>query len=87
MEEEKLRVSSRESTAVMCLQMLLSGLLAGLGTVTAGLLLDRLQVSDSLVFDHTESVTLGWMTSRSSPNSFPCILYSKSPYHITDQYD
>uniref|UniRef100_G3P9Q2 Solute carrier family 41 member n=1 Tax=Gasterosteus aculeatus aculeatus TaxID=481459 RepID=G3P9Q2_GASAC len=43
MEDEKLRVSSRESTAVMCLQMLLSGLLAGLGTVTAGLLLDRLQ--------------------------------------------
>ncbi|CAB1457780.1 unnamed protein product [Pleuronectes platessa] len=41
MEEEKLHVSSRESSRVICLQVLPSHLLAGLGMVTAGLLLDQ----------------------------------------------
>ncbi|TDH14479.1 hypothetical protein EPR50_G00044470 [Perca flavescens] len=45
MEEEKLHVSSRESSRVTCLQVLPSYLLAGLGMVTAGMLLDRLQAS------------------------------------------
>ncbi|XP_060926505.1 solute carrier family 41 member 2-like [Limanda limanda] len=43
MEEEKLHVSSRESSRVICLQVLPSHLLAGLGMVTAGMLLDQAQ--------------------------------------------
>ncbi|XP_034724407.1 solute carrier family 41 member 3-like isoform X3 [Etheostoma cragini] len=43
MEEEKLHVSSRESSRVTCLQVLPSYLLAGLGMVMAGMLLDQLQ--------------------------------------------
>uniref|UniRef100_A0A3B4U8L3 Uncharacterized protein n=1 Tax=Seriola dumerili TaxID=41447 RepID=A0A3B4U8L3_SERDU len=48
MEEEKLHISSRESSGVICLQVLPSYLLAGLGMVTAGTLLDQVQVSDAL---------------------------------------
>lgn len=47
MEEEKLNVSSRESPRVICLQVLPSYLLAGLGMVMAGMLLDQVQVSAS----------------------------------------
>ncbi|XP_073323846.1 solute carrier family 41 member 1-like isoform X2 [Pagrus major] len=43
MEEEKLNVSSRESSRVICLQVLPSYLLAGLGMVMAGMLLDQVQ--------------------------------------------
>ncbi|KAK2914614.1 hypothetical protein Q8A73_005208 [Channa argus] len=43
MGEEKLHSSSRESSRVILLQVLPSYLLAGLGMVTAGLLLDRVQ--------------------------------------------
>lgn len=48
MEEVKLHISSRESSRVICLQVLPSYLLAGLGMVTAGMLLDNVQVSDRL---------------------------------------
>lgn len=48
MEEVKLHISSRESSRVICLQVLPSYLLAGLGMVTAGMLLDHVQVSDRL---------------------------------------
>lgn len=47
MEEEKLNVSSREPSRVICLQVLPSYLLAGLGMVMAGMLLDQVQVSVS----------------------------------------
>lgn len=47
MEVEKLNVSSRESPRVICLQVLPSYLLAGLGMVMAGMLLDQVQVSAS----------------------------------------
>lgn len=47
MEETKLHVSSRESSRVIFLQVLPSYLLAGLGMVTAGMLLDHVQVSKS----------------------------------------
>ncbi|XP_069369199.1 solute carrier family 41 member 1-like isoform X5 [Paralichthys olivaceus] len=43
MEEEKLHISSRESSRVICLQVLPSYLLAGLGMVMAGMLLDQAQ--------------------------------------------
>lgn len=49
MGEEKLHSPSTESSRVICLQVLPSYLLAGLGMVTAGMLLDRAQVSDTLV--------------------------------------
>ncbi|XP_071350506.1 solute carrier family 41 member 1-like isoform X2 [Trachinotus anak] len=42
-EEEKLHIFSRESSRVICLQVLPSYLLAGLGMVTAGMLLDQVQ--------------------------------------------
>lgn len=51
MEEEKLHGSSRESSRVVCLQVLPSYLLAGLGMVTAGILLDQVQVSDTSTDD------------------------------------
>lgn len=47
MEEEKLHSPSRESTRLICLQVFPAYLLAGLGMVMAGLLLDRVQVSDT----------------------------------------
>lgn len=47
MEETKLHVSSRESSRRIFLQVLPSYLLAGLGMVTAGMLLDHVQVSES----------------------------------------
>lgn len=47
MEEEKLHASPRESSREICFQVLPSYLLAGLGMVTAGMVLDRLQVSDT----------------------------------------
>lgn len=47
MEEEKLHISYRESSRVIFLQVLPSYLLAGLGMVMAGMLLDQVQVSDS----------------------------------------
>ncbi|XP_033945970.1 solute carrier family 41 member 1-like [Pseudochaenichthys georgianus] len=43
MEEEKLHSPSRESTRLICLQVFPAYLLAGLGMVMAGLLLDRVQ--------------------------------------------
>lgn len=45
MEEKKLHIFSRESSRVICLQVLPSYLLAGLGMVTAGMLLHQVQVS------------------------------------------
>lgn len=45
MEKGKLH-GSRESSRVICLQVLPSYLFAGLGMVTAGMLLDHVQVSD-----------------------------------------
>ncbi|KAF3855768.1 hypothetical protein F7725_016491 [Dissostichus mawsoni] len=48
MEEEKLHSSSRESTRLICLQVFPVYLLAGLGMVMAGLLLDRVQSSWSI---------------------------------------
>lgn len=47
MEETKLHVSSRERSQAIFLQVLPSYLLAGLGMVTAGMLLDHVQVSES----------------------------------------
>lgn len=47
MEETKLHVSLRESSRVIFLQVLPPYLLAGLGMVTAGMLLDHVQVSES----------------------------------------
>lgn len=47
MEETKLHVSPRESSRRIFLQVLPSYLLAGLGMVTAGMLLDHVQVSES----------------------------------------
>lgn len=50
MEEKiaKLHVSSGESTGMICLQVFPSYLLAGLGTLMAGMLLDQAQVSTSV---------------------------------------
>lgn len=50
--EEKLHVSTRESSRVISLQVLPSFLMAGLGMVTAGVLLDWTQVSDSTAQPH-----------------------------------
>lgn len=46
MEEEKLHGSNTESPCKICIQVMPSCLLAGLGMVTAGILLDQVQVSD-----------------------------------------
>lgn len=55
MEEEKFHSSFRESSKVICLQVLPSYLLAGLGMVTAGILLDQVQVSYWLVLSQTQA--------------------------------
>uniref|UniRef100_A0A8C4GRJ9 Solute carrier family 41 member n=1 Tax=Dicentrarchus labrax TaxID=13489 RepID=A0A8C4GRJ9_DICLA len=43
MEEEKLHISSRESSRVICLQVLLPYLVSGLGMVAAGIVMDIVQ--------------------------------------------
>lgn len=55
MEEAKLHLSSGESSRVICFQVLPAYLLAGLGMVTAGMLLDQVQVShhDVLKWDYS----------------------------------
>lgn len=55
MEEEKLHLSSRETSRVIFLQVLPLYLLAGLGMVTAGMLLDQVQVSDTLTGVESDS--------------------------------
>lgn len=45
-EEEKLHLSSKETSRLIFLQVLPPYLLAGLGMVAAGMLLDRVQVRD-----------------------------------------
>ncbi|KAL7407820.1 hypothetical protein ABVT39_014109 [Epinephelus coioides] len=53
MEEQKLHISSRESSSGIFFQVLPTYLLAGLGMVTAGMLLDHVQVSDTLMLNPT----------------------------------
>lgn len=48
-EEEKLHVSSKETSRLIFLQVLPPYLLAGLGMVAAGMLLDRVQVRDGQI--------------------------------------
>lgn len=64
-EEEKLHISSRESSRVIFLQVLPSYLLAGLGMVTAGMLLDHVQVSDTQHSSVTPVTVCGLQQGRS----------------------
>ncbi|KAI9546713.1 hypothetical protein NQZ68_024611 [Dissostichus eleginoides] len=57
MEEEKLHSSSRESTRLICLQVFPVYLLAGLGMVMAGLLLDRVQEKRGKTESPASSIT------------------------------
>lgn len=77
MEEPKLHISCRESSRVICLQVLPSYLLAGLGMVTAGMLLDCVQVSNTPADEskNYDSVVLyrvaaGLVQSDKAQNSF-----------------
>ncbi|KAI4827634.1 hypothetical protein KUCAC02_031017 [Chaenocephalus aceratus] len=76
MEEEKLHSPSRESTRLICLQVFPAYLLAGLGMVMAGLLLDRVQ----LRFQGKKLRGFGCKQTRSAHG-----LLSESSWSITAQ--
>ncbi|KAM7402569.1 hypothetical protein PAMP_017795 [Pampus punctatissimus] len=69
MEVEELHCSSRESSRMICLQVLPSYLLAGLGMVTAGMLLDQVQAHlatflSPLNEEQTAYTDEGWMADN-----------------------